>query len=227
MPQSKTPYLLLIAALAIGLLFAVGSCQAERKLQQLTSHNVATLLTMNETYKRNAEGQLVTAKNSLILQAKEFTKIKGVKDSTIRLLQAAVKAAGKKTSSAVVFTAVTHDHAYGAVDSIRYEPRKSTVSSSDTASIVEMAPVYYGYVQGPGFKGLVRADPDSVALLNYTVTQKYTVAFADKQVLITPLGTNTQASEVQAFQLPPAKKPKRGLWAIGGGVVGLFLVLLL
>lgn len=224
--QTRTPYLIAIAVLLLALLASVGTCQNEVQSRKDAVHNVDVLLSNTETKLKNAEGQTVTLKQSLLLQAEDFTKIKGAKDSTIRLLQAAVKAAGKKTSAAVVFTAVTRDKAAGAVDSIRYEPRPVAVLSKDTTRTIEMAPVYFGYVQGPGFKGLVRADMDSIQLLNYTVTQKYTVAFTDKQVQITPLGTNTQASEVQSFQLPEADKPKRGLWALVGGVLVLLLVAL-
>jgi hypothetical protein len=223
MPQARTPYLIIIAALLLGLLASVGSCRAQRELQRVTAGNVAALLTQNEIIQKNAEGQSITSKRSLLLQEKEFTKIVGVKDSTIRKLQAAVKAAGKNTSAAVVFTATTKDKASGKVDSVAMIPGRTVVLADDTIA----APTYYGYIKGPNFKGLVVARPDSISLISYEVTQSYTVAFTKDAVQITSLGMNTVASDVQSFQLPLAKKPKRGVWAIGGGVVGTIGTLLL
>jgi hypothetical protein len=229
MPQSRTPYLITIAVLLLALLFTVSHCRNETQLRKLATSNVETLLTQNEKVSRNAAGQAVTAKQSLQLQAADFTKIKDVQDAKIKALQQAVKAGGKETKAAVVFTAVTKDKAVGRVDSIKHLPPSLAVLPSDTS--LQGAPVYYGYIEGPGFKGLVVARPDSISLLNYVVTQSYTVAFTKDKgkdyVQITALSTNTVASDVQSFEIPPAKKPKRGLWAIAGFIAGRLITFVL
>jgi hypothetical protein len=215
MLKTRLPYLLAIAVLLLALAFSVHQCQQNKQEAGTAAKNVQVLLADTERLKKNAEGQTVTYKQSLQLQADEFSKIKGVKDATIASLQKAVKDAGKRTTAATVFTATTKDRAAGAVDSIRYITR---------TEVRDSLPTYYGIVRGPGFEAAILANKDSIVLDSYEVTQRYTVAFTDREVQITPLSLNTVATDVQSFQLPPDPKPKRGLWALIGGVLVFILV---
>lgn len=200
--------LLLLLALA----FSVSECQDNKR----AAANTYTLLQDAEKKTVDAQGRVTTSKQSLVLQAKEFTRLKSITDQQIRTLQLAVKAAGKKTTAATVFRTVTMGKATGRTDSIVYVVKPDTTQ--------EM-PVYYGKASGPGIQAWVRAAPDSVELLSYRIQQEYTVAFADGKVNIKALNTGTEVDNVRSFEVPPTKH-RRGLFFGLGALVPFILLLL-
>jgi hypothetical protein len=238
MPQlnKALPY---ICFLLFGLLlFAMSKCSQARNEQQEAQFNTERLLTEQEQYIQDAQGRTTTVKESLILQAKEFDRIKGIKDEQIFKLQQAVKDAGKGVRAAAVFTAVTKGKAVGRTDSVRYISPEKQVFPSDT--VPKKLPVYYGTVSAPGLTASIQADQDSMKLLNYELKQDYTVAFTDqkkkglfaglfskpkKVVQIKALNTGSRVEDVRSFEVPDPK-PKRGLF-FGAGAAAAVLLLLL
>jgi hypothetical protein len=222
-----------ICLILIGLLgVSVSKCAEANNEKEEAVFNSERLLTEQEQYIADAQGRVTTVKESLVLQAAEFTKIRGIKDEQIAKLQEAVKNAGKGVRAAAVFTAVTRGKVAGRTDSIQFIPAKVIVRSSDT--IREM-PVYYGKIAAPGITGWVRADADSIHLDSYQLKQDYSVAFTDqkkglfgkrkKVVQIKALNAGTQVEEVRSIEVPEPKA-NRGLFFGAGAVVTLILLLL-
>lgn len=219
-----------LGLLLLALLASVTKCTEERDSNARLRGNVSALLEDKMTLTKDAEGRVTATKATLVLERADFLKVAAAKDEQIRNLQAAVKAAGKGTSGAVAFRAVTHTKAAGRVDSLSYRVASLGVSSADTLT----KPTYYGTVRGFAFSAKVKAGPDSISLEG-TQMNDFTVAMTTKGglfkrpetvVMVKAMNPETGVEQVQSWQ-PPQPRPKRGLWAAAGSVLTLIAILAL
>jgi hypothetical protein len=225
----------IIAALLLALLFSLSQCSKEREQNSHLTSNVTELLSNQAQITKDAKGRVTATKVSAELKAKDLLKIIAGQNQQLKNLQEAVKAGGKEVKSAVAFQAVTVTKAAGPVDSIAYEPASPVVCAADTVHEDPCPkPTYFGTVQAFGYTAKVRAAPDTIKIVSAT-TNDFVVSLHTKGglfrrpvpiVVIKALNPATGVEQVQSWQ-QPQDRPRRGVWAIVGGVLVLVLTLAL